>query len=208
MAPTPKPTRQACAPAWPKDALRVTFGLIWAIDAALKWLPGFRSGYMSLLMAEGQRQPGWLKPWFNFWITLQHPMVDFFVYLSAAIETLIAAALILGFARKLTYISAIAFSLIIWSTAEGFGGPYTSGSTDIGTAVIYAVVFIGLLALNAYAGAARYSTDYWLEQRISWWWRLAEVRRPSPPEPAAMGDVAIAGAALPLSAAANEEGPL
>ena len=208
MAPTPKPTRQACAPAWPKDALRVTFGLIWAIDAALKWLPGFRSGYMSLLMAEGQRQPGWLKPWFNFWITLQHPMVDFFVYLSAAIETLIAAALILGFARKLTYISAIAFSLIIWSTAEGFGGPYTSGSTDIGTAVIYAVVFIGLLTLNAYADPARYSVDYWLEQRISWWWRLAEVRRPSPPEPAAMGDVAIAGAALPLSAAANEEGPL
>jgi hypothetical protein len=27
------------------------------------------------------------------------------------------------FARKATYISAIAFSALIWATAEGFGGP-------------------------------------------------------------------------------------
>ena len=31
-----------CAPARPKDALRITFGVIWLIDATLKWLPGFR----------------------------------------------------------------------------------------------------------------------------------------------------------------------
>jgi len=28
-------------PAWPKDALRISFGVIWLIDAVLKWLPGF-----------------------------------------------------------------------------------------------------------------------------------------------------------------------
>jgi hypothetical protein len=28
-----------CAPAWPKDALRISFGIIWLIDAVLKW-PG------------------------------------------------------------------------------------------------------------------------------------------------------------------------
>src|SRR5262249_39730819 len=27
-----------CAPAWPKDALRIGFGVIWLIDALLKWL--------------------------------------------------------------------------------------------------------------------------------------------------------------------------
>ena len=61
---------------------------------------------------------------------------------------LIAVALIMGFARKLTYLSAIAFSLLIWATAEGFGGPYTAGASDIGTAIIYAVVFAGLLAIS------------------------------------------------------------
>ncbi|HEY5987290.1 MAG TPA: hypothetical protein VIV12_13090 [Streptosporangiaceae bacterium] len=33
-------------PARPKDALRISFGIFWLIDAILKWLPGFRSGYM------------------------------------------------------------------------------------------------------------------------------------------------------------------
>jgi uncharacterized membrane protein YphA (DoxX/SURF4 family) len=166
-------------PLWPKDVLRISFGVIWLIDAILKWLPGFRAGYMSTIMGEAQGQPGLLKPWFDFWIRVQHPDAMFLAYLVAVVETLIALALIAGFARKLTYSAAIVFSLLIWATAEGFGGPYTSGAADIGTAVIYAVVFLGLLALSAYAGPARYSADYYLEQRISWWWKVAEVRRPA-----------------------------
>lgn len=179
----PQTTNQGrCIPAWPKDALRIAFGVIWAIDAALKWLPGFRANYMATIKGMADGQPGWLHPWFNFWINLQEPRVLFFAYLVAAIETLIALALILGFARKVTYLCAAAFSVLIWATAEGFGGPYTSGSSDIGTAVIYAVVFIGLLALSYYAGPARYSVDCYLEQRISWWWKVAELRRPTPAE--------------------------
>lgn len=174
-------------PAWPKDALRIAFGVIWGIDAALKWLPGFRSGYMDEIKGAGDGQAGWLHPWFRFWTDLQSPHPYFWAYLVAVIETLIAVALILGFARKLTYISAAVFSVLIWATAEGFGGPYTSGSSDIGTAIIYAVVFMGLLGLSAYAGPARYSVDYYLEQRVSWWWRVAEVRRPTSTEPALAG---------------------
>jgi len=166
--------------AWPKDALRISFGVIWLIDAVLKWLPGFRSTYMSGLMGQAQGQPGWLRPWFNFWINLQHPHVSFFVGLVAVAETLIALAIIFGFARKITYIAAVIFSLLIWMTAEGFGGPYTSGASDIGTAIIYALVFLFLLALSYYTGPARLSVDYYLEQRISWWWRVAELRRPVP----------------------------
>jgi len=167
-------------PAWPKDALRISFGIIWLIDAVLKWLPGFRSGYMGTIMGQAQGQPGWLTPWFHFWINLQHPQMTFFAYLVAVVETVIAVAVILGFARKLSYSAAIVFSLLIWGTAEGFGGPYTSGASDIGTAVIYAVMFAGLLLLSYYSGPARYSVDYYLETKLSWWWRLAELRRPAP----------------------------
>jgi uncharacterized membrane protein YphA (DoxX/SURF4 family) len=186
MASTPVTTGRSI-PAWPKDALRISFGIIWLIDAVLKWLPGFRSGYMDMIMGQADGQPGWLKPWFTFWINLQHPHAIFFAYLVAAVETLIAVAVIAGFARKLTYISAAAFSVLIWATAEGFGGPYTSGASDIGTAVIYAVFFAGLLALMAYAGTARYSVDYYLEQKISWWYKVAELGRPvqNVPAPAA-----------------------
>jgi nitrite reductase (NO-forming) len=181
-----------CAPAWPKDALRIGFGVIWLIDALLKWLPGFKDSYMSTIMGTKAGQPGWLQPWFQFWISLQHPAVTFFWALVATAETLIALALILGFARKLAYCAAIVFSLLIWSTAEGFGGPYTSGASDIGTAVIYAVVFAGLLTLSYYAGPARYSVDYYLEKKISWWWRIAETRRPGP----AAAEAATASAVL------------
>ena len=185
-----------CRTAWPKDALRIAFGVIWLIDATLKWLPGFKDSYMSTIMGIRDGQPQWLRWWFDFWINLQHPAVTFFWVLVAATETLIALALIFGFARKLTYIAAIIFSVLIWATAEGFGGPYTSGASDIGTAIIYAVVFLGLLALNYYAGPSRLSVDYYLERRISWWWKLAEMRKPEPeqlglPAPVALAPVSV-----------------
>lgn len=160
---------------WPKTGLRIGFGVIWLIDAVLKWLPGFRLDYMDTIMGEAKGQPGWTKPWFDFWANVQHPYATFFAYLVAVLETLIALALVAGFARKLTYIGAIGLSLLIWGTAEGFGGPYTSGSSDIGTAIIYVLVFSALLTFSYYQGTAPFSVDAWLERRISWWHWIAEV---------------------------------
>ena len=91
------------------------------------------------------------------------------------IETLVGVALVLGFARKLTYISGALFAFIVWAVAEGFGGPYISGSTDIGAAVIYVVVFLSLLAISAQEGTSRYSLDALIERRLSWWHWIAEV---------------------------------
>ena len=50
-----------CAVQWPKTALRVTFGVIWLVDAVLKWLPGFRRDYMDTIMGQADGQPGWLR---------------------------------------------------------------------------------------------------------------------------------------------------
>jgi nitrite reductase (NO-forming) len=192
MTDTSTQTQAHCRTAWPKDALRIAFGVIWLIDATLKWLPGFRHDYMSTIMGTRDGQPLWLRWWFDFWVNLQHPAATFFWALVATTETLIALALIFGFARKLTYVAAAGFSLLIWATVEGFGGPYTSGASDIGTAIIYAVVFLGLLALNYYAGPSRLSVDYYLERRISWWWRLAEMRKPEPEQLGLRAPVALA----------------
>ncbi len=52
----PQGASRPCA-AWPKDALRISFGLIWLVDATLKWLPGFRAGYMDTIMGQAQGQP-------------------------------------------------------------------------------------------------------------------------------------------------------
>lgn len=70
---------------------------------------------------------------------------------------------------------------------EGFGGPYSSSSTDIGTAVIYAVVFIGLLALDYETGPSDFCLDHLIERRVSWWHCIAEFGpRGKPERPAAL----------------------
>lgn len=163
--------RGCCA----KDAFRVAFGTIWLIDAAFKWQPGFHKGFADMVNSAGQGQPSWLH-WFY---TLTHnvftPHAYAWAYAIASIETVIGVALILGFARKTTYILTAVTGLGIWAVAEGFGGPYNSGSTDIGAAVMYAVVALGLLALNYEAGPTRFSLDSVIERRIPWWHRVAEV---------------------------------
>jgi uncharacterized membrane protein YphA (DoxX/SURF4 family) len=176
-------THQRSLRSWPQDALRVAFGLIWLIDAILKWLPGFRSAYVADITGAAQGQPGWLRWWFDFWVNLQTPRPNFFAYFVAVLETLIALALIFGFSRKLTYLSTAVFSFLMWGVAEGFGGPYMKGSTDIGTSIIYFVVSLGLLVVAYYAGTSRYSVDHYIEPRISWWWKLAEVGCPVPVAP-------------------------
>jgi uncharacterized membrane protein YphA (DoxX/SURF4 family) len=165
-------------PSWPKYALRTTFGMIWLIDAVLKWLPGFRSGYMGMISGAGQGQPGWLRPWFSFRADLQSPHPAVYAYLVAVLETLVALAILFGVARKVSYFAAAAFSVVIWAAAEGSGGPYTSGASDIGTAIIYALVFMCLLTLAVYTGPDTYSVDHYLEKKISWWWKVAEFGPP------------------------------
>jgi nitrite reductase (NO-forming) len=68
------------------------------------------------------------------------------------------------------------YSLLVWATADGFGGPYSASSTDVGPAIIYAVVFLALLVVNARSGTSRYSLDRHIERRWAWWHRVAEVR--------------------------------
>ncbi len=176
-------------------AVRIAFGVVWLVDATLKWLPGFRTSYLDLVEEGADGQPDWLKPWFRFWIHLMAPRATTFAYLVAITETLIALALILGVARKLTYVAGIVFSLLVWTTAEGFGGPYTSGASDVGTAIIYALVFASLLGSNARSEVARYSVDALIERRVSWWYRIAEVGHRAKPGGPVLGTTPAAAIA-------------
>ena len=108
-----------------------------------------------------------------------------FAYATATLETLTALGLIFGFARRVGYFVGFSFSLLIWTTAEGFGGPYTAGSVDVGAGIIYAL-FIALYLLDAAVGPSPLSLDRVMERRVSWWSRLAEPsgRMAEPTDPA------------------------
>lgn len=149
--------------------IRIIFGLMWAIDAVFKWQPSFSQSFLSQIQGATQGQPHWLAWWFDFWVKLIGHNPHVFAILTATVESLIALALLLGLARRFTYLSAAAFSILIWAIPEGFGGPYTSGATDIGTAIIYAIVFFALYGLDRLASPARWSVDTYISRAIPWW---------------------------------------
>ncbi len=140
--------------------LRIVFGLVWAIDAWFKWQPDFINNFSSYLNGTLDGQPGWVQAWINFWINIVGVDPHVFAHLVAIGETAIAIALIVGAFSNLTYIVGVLLSIVIWTSAEGFGGPYVAGSTDIGAAIIYVLVFAGLFLANAglYYGVDRYVT--------------------------------------------------
>ncbi len=162
---------------WPATAtagLRVAFGIVWAISAALVWEPGFAQHYVGYLHNAVQGQPNWLVGWFNSWISIVTPHAMLFVWLTRIIEAVIALALLTGLARKSIYIVGIIFSLLIWSTAGGFGGPYTIGATNMGAALAYVLIFAALIGLDTRGGRSPYSLDYFIERRWPSWYRFAE----------------------------------
>ncbi len=125
--------------------LRIVFGFIWLIDAYFKWSPDFISNFASYLETGAQNQSPLVAGWINFWINIVNVDPHFFAIVVAVAETAIALSLISGILSKYAMYGGIAMAFVIWSTAEGFGGPYSAGSTDIGAAVIYILVFAALL---------------------------------------------------------------
>ena len=151
--------------------VRLLFGVIWGIDATLKWLPGFRDQYLSMIQAAGQGQPSWLAPFFHVLTSAVRPAPGLFAILTALAETAVCLSLLLGFAQRAGFAFGAAFSVLIWAAGEGFGGPYGSGSTDIGCAIMYTVLFAALLlAVPRGVRAAAPSLDAGLARR---WPRLA-----------------------------------
>jgi uncharacterized membrane protein YphA (DoxX/SURF4 family) len=129
--------------------LRILFGIVWGIDAWFKWQPGFVNNFKDYLTGAQQGQPWPVHHWIGFWVNTVGVDPKLFAYGVAVGETAIAIALILGVFTNLTSVVGVLLSVVIWTTAEGFGGPYVAGSTDIGAAIIYPLVFAGLFLSSA-----------------------------------------------------------
>ncbi|HZC06959.1 MAG TPA: DoxX family protein [Ktedonobacterales bacterium] len=150
--------------------LRILFGLVWLIDAWFKWQPDFVNKFSDYLNGSLDGQPGWVQAWIHFWINVVNVDPHVFAHLVAIGETAIGVALILGVFMNLTNLAGVLLSLVIWTTAEGFGGPYQAGSTDIGAAVIYVLVFVGLFLSMS---GLTYGLDRRLTPKLGRWGLLA-----------------------------------
>lgn len=156
--------------------VRIGFGLVWAIDASFKWLPGFIHGQTlgdELGQGAAVRTPG-VHQWIQMWHIVATAAPGAFALGTALTETCIAAGLVFGVVSNAVFVGSALYSLGIWSSAEAFGLPWTApGITDLGPAVAYA--FASLALFCAQAGAA-WSVDARLRPKLG---RLAWVASPT-----------------------------
>ncbi len=144
--------------------LRIAFGLVWLVAAWLKWQPDFQNTFVDQISSAKDGQPVLIQNWLSFWLHFISLNPLLFARIEATTETAIAILLIFGLFSNLTCIMGLFLSLGIWSVAEGFGGPYMAGhSTDVGTALPYAILFAVLLSISA---GRYYGLDRWLTPRL------------------------------------------
>ncbi|HEV2520325.1 MAG TPA: DoxX family membrane protein [Thermoplasmata archaeon] len=172
-----------------KTLFRLLLGVAWLTDGILKFTSGFVDNFLSSVQNSQANAPGWLSGWFSFWADQANGHATTIVYTVGILELLLGLALVFGLMRKIAYVGGVVLSLLIWAVPEGFGGPYQTGSggTDIGTGVIYAIAFLGLILINATYGPSRYSLDFYIERRVPKWSRIAEFG-----DPPSLGKAAMA----------------
>jgi hypothetical protein len=132
---------------------RFLFGLLWAFDAFWKWHPYFLYHAESYLVQSQKGQPAWIVAYIQIFIGIIQAVGPLtFGLIAAIVETLIAGSLL--FKKGLNYMLPLGFiySFGLWTTAEGWGGPYGPGFTgnrgDIwGTAIIYCFIFLYLMVI-------------------------------------------------------------
>ncbi len=157
------------APAQPirPEVMRIAFalfGLLWAFDAFWKWQPYFLVHAVTYLQQAEPGEPAWIVAWIGFVVAAIQwvgPMA--FGILAAAIESVIALSLLLGCCLRWMVPLGFAYSLGVWTTAEGWGGPYLPGATAnkgdvLGTTNIYAIAYL-FLAVWVYLGPERRRPD-------------------------------------------------
>lgn len=161
-----------------KTVFRLLLGVAWLTDGVLKFTSGFVDNFLTAVQTSQSNAPGWLSGWFQFWGQAATANPSLIVNTVGVLEIALGAALLLGLLRKVAYLGGVVLALLIWAVPEGFGGPYQTGSggTDIGTGVIYAIAFLGLIVINATYGPSRFSLDALIERRFPSWARWAEFR--------------------------------
>ncbi|MGH3381475.1 MAG: hypothetical protein ACRDP6_42775 [Actinoallomurus sp.] len=167
-APTPSRSGSVSTYGHPRAAavVRIAFGVIWAIDATFKWLPGFIHGQTldEELGGGADIHTPVIHQWLQMWHGIGTASPGAFAVGTAVIETLIALGLLLGAFSNLVFIGSAVFSFGIWSTAEHLHLPWTrSGITDLGPSIGYV---IAALALFCCAAGSTWGLDRTLRGRL------------------------------------------
>lgn len=146
--------------------IRIAFGLVWAVDAAFKWLPGFVHGQVLAhqFAIHNQVTTPVIHQWIQLWSHVAAASPPGFAIGTAVVETLIALGLLSGTFSNAVFIGSAIYSFGIWSAAEAFGLPWNApGITDVGPSVGYV---IASLALFCCAAGTTWSVDQVIRPKL------------------------------------------
>lgn len=132
--------------------LRLLFGALWAFDAAWKWTPFFIDHSLSYLVQSQAGQPAWIVAYIQIFVdAIKLVGQQSFGIFAAVAETIIAVGLIANRGMRFVLPFGLLYSIGVWTTAEGWGGPYGAvtgvGGDVLGTTIIYALIFAYLMVM-------------------------------------------------------------
>lgn len=132
------------------SVVRILFGLVWAVDAVFKWGPEIHLHIIDVLTQAQAGQPAFEWAWIQLWVQVASLNPVLFGTLIAILETMLALSLITGVFSHAALYCGVLFSFLIWSVPQGLGGPYTPGSMDVDSGIIYLLLFVALILGGAW----------------------------------------------------------
>ncbi|MEY2342751.1 hypothetical protein AB4090_11665 [Acidithiobacillus sp. IBUN Pt1247-S3] len=134
-------------------AVRILFGFIWLANTALQLSPAYRTHFLGTFNADWvSGQPAWVMAYGHWMASLVGGIGAHFVaWITIILDAFLAVSLITGLGLPFLAYVGVVYNLWLWSTVGGFGGPYTQGATDPGTAIIYALVFGYVIASRSWS---------------------------------------------------------
>lgn len=131
--------------------LRILFGVVWLFNAWFQASSAYEGQLISGLSANEAGQSFWVRDYMHWILQAIHVVNNpSFTVIVVTLDLLIAASLLLGVLGRLFTWVGLFYSMFLWTSFEGFGGPYGPGATDPGPGIIYAIVFGFVLATNAW----------------------------------------------------------
>lgn len=131
---------------------RILFGLLWVFDANLKFWPGFLFHFVHHFTSKMAGQPHWLAVWLGLIAQAARDIGPTpLAVVVGAFELLVGFSLLSGRGLRMVVPPAMAYCLLVWCTAEAFGGPYTVrgsavGGHVVGNVIVYLIPFLMLAA--------------------------------------------------------------
>lgn len=132
--------------------IRFLFGIVWTINTFLQANHAYTVHFQSSFSADWVKgQPHWIRVyghWAAHIVGVIGPITV--AHVTVGLDGLLALSLLSGIGLPVMGWVGIIYNLGLWSTVGGFGGPYVRGSTDPGTAIVYALCFFFVVGTRSW----------------------------------------------------------